>query len=360
MMLGQGMGYEADGIALYSDWVVDEDARDRWVDSNTVDTCLFEPLRIAGMFSAATHYWVSDPKATPIKSEATLIEKSRRWRTETVALFAGDIDDPDWMFHLALDAGALRLALGLGARSIDDETRDRVAQVVRGWARALGKRGCRLSVATLAPPSATYPRSRPPRTGTTWPLGALDSYLGLTWHERDEEGRRVLAAIEKARLPKGATRSRGHDVLRVAFAAELTDARAVATARAVSEAWLTPLVPTTVERGWNEEGDRLLVPPLRREDLPPFTWYDPRQRIAYKALVADPETHEVDEEEWDQLVAIARSRKPHGGKRVSSIRLILPSRADAVALHDRAIADGFEMVTYPAGKVLWQVAPGDA
>lgn len=165
------MGYEADGVALYSDWVVVEDARDRWIASDTVDTCLFQPLRTAGLFSAATHYWVSDSKATLIR-EAALIEKSRRWRTETVALFAGDIDDPDWIFHFALDGGALRLALGIGAASIDDETRDRVAQVVRGWARALGKRGCRLSVATLAPPSATYPRARPPRTCTTWPLGA--------------------------------------------------------------------------------------------------------------------------------------------------------------------------------------------
>lgn len=351
------MGYEADGLALCSDWVVDHDAIGRWITRDTVDTCLFEPLRAAGMFSSATHCWVGNANATPIRSAAALIEKSRRWRTETVALFTGHIDDPDWMFHLALDAGALRLVLGLGRASIHGELREQVEQVVLGWARALAKRGCRLSVATLTP-SGPYPRPRPPRVGATWPLGALDYYLGRRWHESDEAGRRVLAALRKAKLPKGVERSSSDDVVRLAFPANLADAHAVATARAASEAWLTPRVPTTVARGWNEEGDRLIVPPIKREQLPPFTYYDPKQRIAYKGLITDPETHEVDAKEWEALVTIARNGK-HGAKRISSIRLIFPSRVDAVAMHEQAIADGFEMVTYPAGKVLWQVAPDE-
>ncbi len=345
------MGYEVDGLALCSDWVVDHDANGRWINLDTVDTCLFEPLRAAGMFSRATHFWVGNAKATPIRSAAALIEKSRKWRTETVALFTGHIDDPDWMFHLALDAGALRLVLGLGRASIHDELREQVEQVVLGWSRALAKRGCRLSVATLAP-SAPYPRPRPPRVGAIWPLGALDYYLGRRWHEREEK--RVLAALRKAKLPKGVKRSSSDDVVRLSFPADLADARAVATARAASEAWLTPLVPTTVARGWNEEGDRLIEPPIKREQLPRFTYYDPRERIAYKGLITDPETHEVDAKEWEALVAIARAGK-HGAKRISSIRLIFPSRVDAVAMHEQAIADGFEMVTYPVGKVLWQV-----
>jgi hypothetical protein len=351
------MGYEADGVALYGDWAVDADAVGAWITDDTIDTCLFEPLRAAGMLERATHYWVSDPTPRPIKSMAKLVSEAARWRTETIALYAGDIDDPDWMFHVALDPDSMRTALGIGAGFVDGKTRDQVDALVRGWSAALGPRGCRLSVATLVPPGAEYPRPRPPRAGTTWSLGALDYYLGRIWHERDAEAAAVLAAIEKATLPRGATRVSKDDVIRISFAADLKDGAAVASARVASEAWLTPLVPTKVARGWNEHGDRVIVPPIRRTELPPFTYYDAEKQIAYKALILDPETREIDEEMWAEIAAIATSGKLHHGKQVTSIRLVFPIREDAVFMHDRAIADGFEMVTYPKGTVLWQVSP---
>ena len=43
---------------------------------------------------------------------------------------------------------------------------------------------------------------------------------------------------------------------------------------------------------------------------------------------------------------------------LASIRLIVPIRDNALALNNRAIAEGFEMVTYHRGQgVVWQVHP---
>lgn len=358
------MGYEADGIALYCQYTPDEELYGTWVDATTVDGCLLEPLRAAGLLSSATHYRVNFDDPQPIASQGQLVALAAQWRNQTVALYAGDADEPDWMFHFALDRSVLRLTLGLGAGFLTGDTRWQADQLVRRWSELLAGRRCKLSVATLRPRVA-YPRPRPPRTGTFWPLGAIDYGFGKTWHTGGhwDVAAQVFAAIERAELPPGATRTAGGDLVRIAFAADLTDLtdlQAVAAARAASERWLTPLVPTKPEPGWNELGDRLIVPPQSpadRLELPPFTYYDANNQIAYKALIMDPDSHEIDEDMWAQLVAILKASQPHDGKPIRSVRLVFPARENAVFIHDRAIADGFEMVTYPQGSVFWEVNP---
>jgi hypothetical protein len=63
----------------------------------------------------------------------------------------------------------------------------------------------------------------------------------------------------------------------------------------------------------------------------------------------------------------ARSRRSAGpivragalpdGTPVNALRLIFPRRVDALAMHARAIAAGFEMTTYGDGGQLWRVQP---
>jgi hypothetical protein len=359
------MGYEADGIALYCQYTPDEEVYGEWVDAATVDGCLLEPLRAAGLLSNATHYRVNFDGPQPIGSPGQLITLAAQWRDETVALYAGDVDEPDWLFHFALDRSVLRLTLGIGAGFHVDDIRQQADQLVRRWCELLAGRRCKLSFARLEPSNAAYPRPRPPRTGTFWPLGGIDYGFGRSWHTDGhwDVAAGVFAAVERAELPTGATRTTDGDLLRIAFAADLTDvtdAPAVAAARAAGERWLTPLIPTRVEPGWNELGDRLVVPPQDppdRVELPPFTYYDAANQTAYKALVMDPDSQVIDEDMWAQLVAIMRAGRPHDGKPIRSVRLVFPARENAVFIHDRAIADGFEMVTYPQGSVFWEVGP---
>src|SRR5262245_39043533 len=116
------MGYEADGIALYCQYTPDEEVWGTWVDAATVDGCLLAPLRAAGWLSNATHVRVNVDDPEPIASQDELVARASRWRSETVALYAGDADAPDWLLHLGLDRSMLRLTLGLGARFLDGDT----------------------------------------------------------------------------------------------------------------------------------------------------------------------------------------------------------------------------------------------
>ena len=186
--------------------------------------------------------------------------------------------------------------------------------------------------------------------------GAFDDPDFMVHASLGPAGAAVLAGIARARLPRGATRTTDGDVLRIALACDLGDPHAVADARAASERWLTPLVPTEPDEDWNELGDRIVVP-TERDELLPFTFYDAEARVGYKGLVVDPDTGEIDEAAWSELVGIASSGEAHDGTPVASVRLVFPTRQDALAMYARTIASGFEMALYPKGAALWEVAP---
>jgi hypothetical protein len=121
----------------------------------------------------------------------------------------------------------------------------------------------------------------------------------------------------------------------------------------LGERWLTPLVPTEVEPGWNELGDKMIVigTAVERE---PFAFYEEDERVGYWILVGDSGT--VDETHWQKLVAIARAGGLDDGTPVTSVRLIAPSREEALMLLELATKGGFDMVTYAEEKdVLWRV-----
>lgn len=96
-----------------------------------------------------------------------------------------------------------------------------------------------------------------------------------------------------------------------------------------------------------------------RDELAPFTFFDTRNGIGYKAMVVDPDTGEVDEPLWSALAAIADTKEAHDGTPIKGVRLIVPTRADAIRLTERAKADGIELVTYPEGDAFWWVERAD-
>jgi len=352
---GVAMGWERDGIGLSSTWRVDDDAIGAWIAAETVRDGLLAPLRAEGLLAHVTHLWIADGKPRPIGSAAQLDKLVGGWRDEVVQLYSGAFDDPDFMVHASLGPAGIRLTVGFGRAFVDGALRDRVAGLVTAWSTRMSRWRCRLTVASLAP-ATTYPRPLPRVTGTKWPLGELEYYLGRAWHQADRERAAVLAGIARARLPRGATRTTDGDVLRIALACDLGDPHAVADARAASERWLTPLVPTEPDEDWNELGDRIVVP-TERDELLPFTFYDAEARVGYKGLVVDPDTGEIDEAAWSELVGIASSGEAHDGTPVASVRLVFPTRQDALAMYARTIASGFEMALYPKGAALWEVAP---
>lgn len=74
------------------------------------------------------------------------------------------------------------------------------------------------------------------------PLGYRTDGFGFTgqWYADDEVLHRWLTGTVDG------------DAVRIAFAADLADRTSVREASAEHERWITPLVPTELEYGWNE------------------------------------------------------------------------------------------------------------
>ena len=363
------MGYKQTGLGFAGQWWhVGGDATG-WRNEDTVRTVLFEPLRAAGLLERATHLAIGLGDAVPIESVAWLEAESLSWQDGVVSMFAGDADDPDWLFHLTLDRSMLRIAVGVGAEHINDELREQLAGWIGEWARVLDARSCHLSLGWLAPWKTDYPRPAPSHPSATWRLGALDSYFGRTWHLAEATRSAALAAIESAPLPPDAARTVDGDVVRVAFKADLHDRASIATARSHSEAWLGPLVAdaepaepvesvadgASAGAGEHADGDRRIdiANPAPHD---PLTLYDADEQVGYKAMVVEP-PYDIDEDVYEEMIQILAAGRLPDGTPVKQIRLIFPVRSDALTMHSRVTAEGFEMALYPADGTFWQVDP---
>ncbi len=348
------MGYQIDGLALYAEWRHDRDDGGLWATPDLIPHAVFEPVRSAGFLARTTHLIVGTEPPRAVASVEELAESAKAWRDGSYDMVGGDPSAPDWSFYLSLSPERFGMQIGFARGLLDGDTRELLATWIATWSDALAPRELHLSVAKLMPPTAPYPRPRPPRWSQRWPLGALDYYFGRAWHQREPERAEVLATVAAAPLHRGMHREQRGDALRVWFDTDLTDAAAIATTRERSEAWLGPLVPTEVERGWNELGDRL-VPLVRPQEKDPFTLYDPRREIGYKAISVG--VGEVDEQAWEELGTIAKRGQLPDGTPVKSIRLIFPVRDEAIRMHDRTVNEGFEMAIYPSDGRFWQVYP---
>jgi hypothetical protein len=354
------MGYKQNGFLFDGSWVVDRDRIGEWPDDGIVSRML-APLAREEVLSRVDQIslWAADAK--PLGPLEELDALSKPGDGVIFVLFCGAEDDPELRIHVVISREGAGISIGMVPKVMPAKARERIAAWMQEWNSSLGELCCRLQSAAFAPPGYDYPRPRPPHIHGIWNLGRLDLYLGRSWHELSEEARAVLAKIEAAPLPSSARRTSEGDIVRIAFGADpevaLDDVAAVSAARRAQEDWLTPLIPAERERGWNDLGDRMAVV-VRPAEKEPFTFYDPRYQVGYKAMIVDPESGEIDEEMWAELAKIARDGKLPDGTEVKGVRLIFPVRENALQMHARAMADGFEMATYPGKpQIFWQVNP---
>ena len=348
------MGYKADGFVIRVKCYADAAAVKQWLTPAVIVDTLLGPLDADGYLGRVTHGSYAFAPPEPIGSTTALRQRAASWDYGITSLFAGDQVDPDVEIFLGLEPAGPRFAVGIAGA--DPTFRADVARWLRAWSDGLAPVGVRFATARFEPARAPYPRPTPPRTSFDWPPGALDQYFGRAWHlHADADSAAVLARVEQAPLPPGASRTIDGDVVCIAFAADLHDAAAVAAARAAHERWLMPLVQAAPEAGWNEHGDEVAGPTQRRV-VEGLTFYDDDAQVGYQALVVFPDGS-IEEERWAAAEAIVRAGALPDGTPVNAVRLIFPRRVDALAMHARAIAAGFEMTTYGDGGQLWRVQP---
>jgi hypothetical protein len=336
------------GVAFYS---IDP-AAGFWIQGDFVERVLLQPL--AGVLERCRY--VSRNSEEPVEVGGELLAQSRTWRDDIVELTSEASDDEsDVAILLRFDGGDVHVRVRLGGAALGELLPGLPARA-RGWvvAWAAGMPDkVWLTSGSLTGWKTDYPRPEPPRTSARWPLGVIAQYVGLRFHSSPEDAP-VLERLRAEPLPAGATRTIEGDVLTLTFAEDLSDPARVAAARAAQEQWLAGIVETEPERGWNEQGDRIVIPE-EPQAAPPLTLYDPGPGIGYKAIVVQPDGS-IDEAVWAEARAILQQGALPDGRVVHAVRLIVPRREDAVAVRDRALVDGFEMVTYPRGQgVFWQV-----
>jgi len=355
------MGYKHDGYQLSLRYYARSEAIGAWLESELVERVLFDPLAIDGTLRHCTHLAedLGDPKA--IGSADELHAKARGWGYGTFEMMAGaDPADTEWYLQLTVEPSELRVFLGLGASIVRASAASLLAQLDRwvvSWTTSLPL-SLELGKGSFAPTQDDYPRAMPLRQSLAWPLGALVQYVGIRFHRSDAERSAVLDRLIAEPLPATASRRTDGDLLILSFIDDLGHAETIRRARAAQERWMIRLVETEPARGWNEHGDRL-VGPINAVPLDPLTLWEPSNNVGYKAIVVDPDGS-VDEPVWNAMVEIARSGRLADGTVVKALRLVAPRREDAMAILDRALDAGFEMVVYPQGRAFWQVRPSRA
>lgn len=346
------MGYKQDGLSLSTEWEADLSVAGQWANASTVPAFL-APLRANGWLARATQFWVDEEDDAPVPPDAELDQLASGWRDAIAEFFSGERRDATWKFRIAMSRTGVYATVAFAREFLTPELPDQLVALVNAWTNTLRATPISLGIGVVTPFGVDYERPVPHRE-SRWQLGALEYYLGRAWHLADAETAAVLRAVEAAPTPDGIVRTTTADLTRVRFTCDVTDPATIAAARARGERWFAPLAETRLAPGWNAHGDRLAVI-VDRDELAPFTFYDTHHGIGYKAMVVDPDTGEVDEPLWSALAAIADTKEAYDGTPIKGVRLIAPTRADAIRLDGRAKADGIELVAYPEGDAFWWV-----
>jgi hypothetical protein len=347
------MGYKADGFVIRVKCYADAAAVKQWLTPAVVVDTLLGPLDTDGYLGRVTHGSYAFAPPEPIGSTTALRQRAASWDYGITSLFAGDQVDPDVEIFLGLEPAGPRFAVGIaGADPTVPRRRralgPRVERRAGRGPRAVRDRALRAGARALPAPDAhrarrsTGRRARSISTsaarGTSTPTPTAPRCSRASSRRRCRRARRASSTATWC-----ASRSR-----RTCTTPPRWPPRARRTS-AGSRRWCRP----RPRRGWNEHGDEAAGPTQRRV-VEGLTFYDDDAQVGYQALVVFPDGS-VEEERWAAAEAIVRAGALPDGTPVNALRLIFPRRVDALAMHARAIAAGFEMTTYGDGGQLWQV-----
>ena len=107
-----------------------------------------------------------------------------------------------------------------------------------------------------------------------------------------------VEAMATATLPAGVRRGVRDGVTIMRWIDHLEDDDDVARAAGRHERWMAGLTRVKRSAAYNALGDKGISP--RKDDRPPFTFYDASKRTAYKAIVVDP-SGAPDEDVWSEV-----------------------------------------------------------
>ena len=315
-----------------------------------LDAPLGRRIRHAGVFgkerpvkdAAAIRKAIVTGKAT---SYAMLDAKAQHEATTFITL---DLEPDAFSASMLLQGKAL--ASVAATLFVDLET---IAQKLATRTRDLGGLGLGFAH-PMSDSGFAYPRPRPPVTHRRYEVSSVLDFVDKRFHESEHERARPEDATRLATTatPKRVARTDRDGLLSMRWIDGCDDERALAVASGHHEMWIASALACDPDEEWNEHGDQL-VEPHSRSRRAPFTFFDPEEKVGYKAIVVDAKG-KPDPEIWKEMTAALASR----GKSVEAIRLVAPVRKSAIAIADRARKAGFDAVVYPDDDdQLWNPTP---
>ncbi|CAM4183647.1 hypothetical protein [Corallococcus exiguus] len=196
-----------------------------------------------------------------------------------------------------------------------------------------------------------YKYPQPPRSMVSIPDDAVLDVINTRPARPMAELARLLDAL-RAEPPRNASvKSLGAHMIVDWLNRPSAEPNRVAEAMSSRLSWYYEHVPFQRMEDYNELGDEMVLLFKPAKD-PFYTFYFPFSGSAYKALVDLPEDLQQDESIASMLRDMKKG-KTKGGRRLSSVTLIVPSREQAMKLRERAQALGFAGTAYPDKGSLW-------
>lgn len=310
-------------------------------------------------FGAALSHGGRYGAARPLKKPGALAAAIAKGKADAYqALDAVDEQTAAIRVNFDLDDTGLNVTAMVGAgayRANASTLLDDIEQLAVGLHTRMRPLGAGLALGFAHPMARgiyRYPRVCPPVSHPRLETAAILELLDLAFHRGEHEDAlgAELEALATAPIPKGVVRQAREGLVVMRWIDDLADDRAVARAAGRHEQWMAGLANVKRSDSYTPQGDRRVR--VRKSERAPFTFFDATEGAGYKAIMVEP-SGEPDEEVWDELAAIATAPTAD----VKAVWLIAPLRELALGLSDRAKAQGFAGVLYPAGDELLDPRP---
>jgi hypothetical protein len=297
----------------------------------------------------------------PFASTAEVLGASTEWLDRIYVLHSHGEGGLERAFQgsyvsFSLEASKLRLQLKAAPPALDTR-RDSLVESMVGCLcdlqDALGSSGRVGPTAFVHQSGLRHPWVRPPRLDEPFQLGHLVDAFDPAYFAKHPRYQEAVEKLLVAPIPAGCERTEHHGLVLFRSVRDLRDEAEVVSGCARQERFFIDVINPPIVPAFNEAGDlRVIGIRARLDPHPPLTAYDEDRQTGYKALLAD-EAGGVEADEWARLAGWARAGQLPDGSPLKALRVIVPYRSAALALHARAVAEGIDCVLYPDDKGVW-------
>jgi hypothetical protein len=324
--------------------------QDSWWKDGRIGRVLARSLDESGLWFDFGYGGPSGSRLKKLRSADDLAALSKTWKPGEFALEqAAAVDYGATGVRLSVREGAFAVNLRVCGDDLE-RTRDTLLDGISTFAARLFEAMESISVleAGYVMPEVPFPRTRPPRVpshgfapGSVLDFFDLRRFQDLGWKKEAE-------AVARGPLPRGVKRVKAGSLVTIRWISDLGDRLAVGAARSRQEQWVLSQAELRRDARYDERGD-LLDKPFDVEELPPLTFYDEDNAVGYKAVVPSAMTGA----QWSEFKQWIERGKLPDGTRLEALRLIVPNRALALKLHERAASEGIDAVLYSDDKGRW-------